>query len=89
MTDAPWITFAQQRAAYEALGLDPKLFNRTHRVVITADTVTAFRFAVDDNAKLYVVNGEIAEEQVDVPRMNRRTRLAYAHRQRRRRGRTS
>ena len=42
-----YVTEAQQRAAYDALGLDPELYNRTAEIVITPHKVEVIRYRHD------------------------------------------
>ena len=58
------ITFDQQRAAYDALGLSPERFNDTASILIEPHRVTVTRYLTDEAGRHYVANDEIASETV-------------------------
>ena len=60
--DPATFTIQQQRAAYDALGLDPDGFTETTLVVITPTEVMVTRRLRNDAGRLYVVDDQIASE---------------------------
>lgn len=55
-------THDQQRAAYDALGLDPELFNSTHTITIKPDRVIVWRYLRNADGHRYLVGGQPAED---------------------------
>ena len=45
--DKQYVTEAEQRAAYDALGLDPALYGRTFSVLLEPSCVTVSRFTAE------------------------------------------
>jgi hypothetical protein len=66
MTDPTHTTVAQQRAAYDALGLDPNLFEMTESILIRSDAVTVTRFRTDPETG-QVILGAIATRVAVLP----------------------
>ena len=81
MSELPYFTFAQQRAAYLALGLDKALLNDTTRIVLEPGHMVVERLHRKDG-KFYLADEDTiaSYDQAHI----RATRRSYARKQRRR-----
>lgn len=64
MSDPQTITEKRQRAAYDALGLDPELYSRTAEIVISPWKVEVIRYR-HENGRKYI-DPETGSPAVDV-----------------------
>lgn len=66
--DPTYVTPAQLRAAYDALGLDGELFTTTRTVCLHPDTVVATRYLLNENDRQFLDDsGEPVTWSADLP----------------------